>query len=71
MTPALASQEAAGESSYPSVLAERQQIERAEPLKVEQMIKWFEQLWLTGMERRKTINEGHWQKLVESLKEIW
>ena len=67
MTAALASQEAAGEVSYPPVLAE-QQIEQVEPLKIEQLIKWLEELWLDE-ETQKLIDEDVWLKFMESLKE--
>jgi len=55
------------ETAYPSVLAE-QQIEKVEPLKIEQMIKWLEELWLDE-ETRKVIDEDIWLKFIESLKE--
>jgi Zn-dependent metalloprotease len=49
------------------VLAE-QQIEKVEPLKTEQLIKWLEQLWLDE-EAQKLIDEDIWLKFIESLKE--
>jgi hypothetical protein len=57
----------AGESPYPSVSAEQQQIEKIEPLKIEQLIKWLEQVWLEE-ETQKLINEDLWLKFIESLK---
>jgi len=67
MTPALASQEAAGEALSLSVLAE-QQIEKVEPLKIKQMIKWLEEIWLDE-EARKVIDKDIWLKFIESLKD--
>jgi len=67
MTPALASQETAGEISSQSISAE-QQIEKVEPLKTEQLIKWLEQVWLEE-ETQKLIDEDLWLKFIESLKE--
>ena len=67
MTPALASQEAAGEISLQSISAE-QQIEKVTPLKIEQLIKWLEQVWLEE-ETQKLIDEDLWLKFIESLKE--
>jgi hypothetical protein len=68
MTAALASQEAAAEAAYKSVLAEQQQLEKAEPLKTEQVMEWLEQIWLDP-EVRKAIDEDAWLKFIESLKE--
>jgi hypothetical protein len=68
MTPALASQEAAGEISSQSISAEQQQIEKIEPLKIEQLIKWLEEVWLEE-ETHKLIDEDLWLKFIESLKE--
>jgi parallel beta-helix repeat protein len=53
--------------SYPSVLAE-QPIEKVEPIKIEQMIKWLEELWLDP-EVRKLIDKDTWLKFIESVKE--
>ena len=58
---------APAEVSYPSVLVE-QQIEKVEPLKIEQLIKWLEELWLDE-ETQKVIDKDAWLKLIESLKE--
>jgi parallel beta-helix repeat protein len=58
---------APAEALYPSVLAE-QQIEKVEPLKIEQLIKWLEELWLDE-ETQKLIDKDAWLKLIESLKE--
>jgi hypothetical protein len=68
MTPALASQEAVGEISSQSISAEQQQIEKIEPLKTEQLIKWLEEVWLEE-ETQKLIDEDLWLKFIESLKE--
>jgi parallel beta-helix repeat protein len=58
---------AAGEVSSQSISAERQ-IEKVEPVKIEQMIKWLEEIWLDP-ETRKFIDEDTWLKFIESLKE--
>jgi len=55
------------EVSYPSILPE-QQVERAEPIKIEELIDWLEQLWLDE-EARKLIDENTWLKFIDSLKE--
>ena len=55
------------ETAYPSILAE-QQAEKIEPIEIEQIIKWLEQLWLDE-EVQKLINEDVWLKFIESLKE--
>jgi parallel beta-helix repeat protein len=55
------------EVSYPSISPE-QQIEKAEPLKVEQLIDWLEELWLDE-ETKKLIDEDVLIKFIESLKE--
>jgi len=67
MTPALASQEAAGEISSQFISAEQQQTEKIEPLKIEQLIKWLEEVWLEE-ETQKLIDEDLWLKFMESLK---
>jgi parallel beta-helix repeat protein len=54
-------------TSSQSILAE-QQIEQVEPLKIEQLIKWLEELWLDE-ETQKLIDEDVWLKFMESLKE--
>jgi hypothetical protein len=56
------------EVAYPSISAEQQQIEKIEPLKIEQLIKWLEQVWLEE-ETHKLIDEDLWLKFMESLKE--
>jgi hypothetical protein len=53
--------------SYPLVLSE-QQIEKVEPLKIEQLIKWLEELWLDP-EAQNLIDKDIWLKFIESLKE--
>jgi parallel beta-helix repeat protein len=58
---------APAESSLQSILAE-QQIEKVEPFKIEQLIKWLEELWLDE-ETQKVIDKDAWLKLIESLKE--
>jgi parallel beta-helix repeat protein len=58
---------APAETSLQSISAE-QQIEKVEPLKIEQLIKWLEELWLDP-EARKAIDEDIWLKFIESLKE--
>jgi len=58
---------APAEALYPSVLVE-QQIEKVEPLKIEQLIKWLEELWLDE-ETQKVIDKDIWLKFIESLKE--
>jgi len=55
------------ETSSQSIFAE-QQVEKAEPLKIEQLIDWLEQLWL-DTDVRKAIDEDTWLKFVESVKE--
>jgi len=55
------------EVSYPSISPE-QQIERAEPLKIEQLIDWLEQLWLDE-ETHELIDEYTLLKFIDSLKE--
>jgi len=55
------------EAIYPSISAE-QQIEKVSPLKIEQLIKWLEQVWLEE-ETQKLIDEDLWLKFIESLKE--
>jgi parallel beta-helix repeat protein len=44
------------------------QIERVEPVKIEQMIKWLEGIWLDP-ETRKLIDEDTWLKFIQSLRE--
>lgn len=58
---------AAAEISLQSISAE-QQIEKVSPLKIEQLIKWLEQVWLEE-ETQKLIDEDLWLKFIESLKE--
>ena len=58
---------APAEAPYPFVSAEHQ-VEKAEPLKIEQMIKWLEELWLDE-EVQKLIDEDMLLKFIESLKE--
>ena len=55
------------ETSLQSISAE-QQIEKVEPLKIEQMIKWLEELWLDE-ETQKVIDKDIWLRFIESLKE--
>ena len=57
----------ASEISLQSISAEQQQIEKIEPLKIEQLIKWLEDVWLEE-ETQKLIDEDLWLKFVESLK---
>jgi len=59
---------APAETSLQAVSAE-QQIEKVEPLKIEQLIKWLEELWLTDSEVRKTIDKAPWQKFMDSIKD--
>ena len=56
----------ASEISLQSISAE-QQIEKVAPLKIEQLIKWLEQVWLEE-ETHKLIDEDLWLKFMESLK---
>jgi hypothetical protein len=55
------------ETSLQSISAE-QQIEKVEPLKIEQMITWLEELWLDE-ETQKVIDKDIWLRFIESLKE--
>jgi len=56
----------ASETSSQFISAE-QQIEKVSPLKIEQLIKWLEQVWLEE-ETHKLIDEDLWLKFIESLK---
>jgi hypothetical protein len=59
---------AAGFAPAVSSISAEQQIQKVEPVKIEQIIKWLEEIWLDP-EARKFIDEDTWLKFIESLKE--
>jgi len=58
---------AAPETSLQSV-SEEQNIEKLEPIEIEQLIKWLEEVWLEE-ETQKLIDKDLWLKFIEAVKE--
>jgi hypothetical protein len=57
---------APAEALSPTILAE-QQIEKVEPLKPEELIKWLEEIWLDE-ETQKVIDKDTWLKFIDSVR---
>jgi len=52
------------QGSYSSALAEQEQFQ-LEPLDAEEIIEWFELLWLTDYRLKEMITEDEWLKFIE------